>query len=835
MQGNKKGALTIADVFDSLSRNIGAANRSDPNLGKWSSIKIDRNKSRRTERDRAEILDSIMGVDTSENSFEIFTAVRQSTQDTALFTTYRNLLPGRFDKRAFKMLQSSDCLSSDVIHQISSVFSERLVYSLDDARKVFGSYLQPLLAGQLLYGDVACAESIWALKASNQDSHQGTPMIVFPGIRLFNLIRHTSYKIYFLFNFAVSEMQSEAIAAKERGRAPSYPEIALKIAALLAEPKSSLNRALQATSFPAEELTILRSILGLEGRHGSLKRDLLPLKDFTRAELLGKLQALLKVSAPSIAIVDELGGNEKSWGLKCSPNLLKAVLDSVPRIDLSAHSGSQVFSPQAVSIALGSVDREVFLGNVYGAIMRNEVSRLQSGEISQASFKKISSVTWSSISPNKTRSLIDRLLSLYFANFRGIASTDKARTCLPSDLLRAESLRFRILDRFSLATDLVRFSEASADGKWISLIAVKPQEWGRPNITSSLSLVDQHEQPVLEVACLMGWFLGFIDIAWELDSKGIKTAIKAVRVNKAKFREVINLREEEKGTAVTIGANPTSGRTVTVNRYSTKVDVLPSGDILAAPDLHPALRFCLSTLFSPSAGNGFVIPTKLPPTGFPMDLESGEVLAFLEIISKNPIPSVITGRFSNMGSVGNNGKKLGIYTPSFVVTQATKQEAQRILEQFGEYKLFTAEISPGVWGFYHRPGFGGHDTVSMYTADWGDPRHNPTHKVISKIRKAGLKFDCSFSGLDLIASFNDQQWVSMNASPTDCSEDCDSLPELEQFLDFLEVKGTDPGWEKDEVGVNIFSLLPSEVTRSKVFSQAMSPFFAFMKTTERYL
>jgi hypothetical protein len=75
----------------------------------------------------------------------------------------------------------------------------------------------------------------------------------------------------------------------------------------------------------------------------------------------------------------------------------------------------------------------------------------------------------------------------------------------------------------------------------------------------------------------------------------------------------------------------------------------------------------------------------------------------------------------------------------------------------------------------------------------------------------------------------------MNASPTDCSEDCDSLPELGQFLDFLEVKGTDPGWEKDEVGVNIFSLLPSEVTRSKVFSQVMFPFFAFMKTTERYL
>jgi len=63
----------------------------------------------------------------------------------------------------------------------------------------------------------------------------------------------------------------------------------------------------------------------------------------------------------------------------------------------------------------------------------------------------------------------------------------------------------------------------------------------------------------------------------------------------------------------------------------------------------------------------------------------------------------------------------------------------------------------------------------------------------------------------------------------------ESVDQFARICEFFDLTSNDPDWDKEKIGVEIFSLVPPEVRATKAFQLAMAPFLKLMNTSMKYL
>jgi hypothetical protein len=731
--------------------------------------------------------------------------------------------PRFLDLRRNVLIRNSDALNESVLRKLSRDFEKRWIYTESEAQKIFGDYLVPLELGNFIFRISGPRDLLKELTGIVGGSREDVTLLC-PSPSLIEVLSYYSAKVDFMTSFVVGDVQRRNSEKEVKGRKAHYPPINFEVSRMLSDRSSPLQRALNAPIPPRAELAQLALQLGIKLGSDGRRPSLVEIGNKPLHFIFQTFRNLFPLGSASGAVSLVVNPAKFQVNLICAPAVFQAMLDSLQNDNSAVAGKNQMYASQNVMLALGDSEREEAIALIYGAATRGDLQVTQEGRLTAASLGKIGSAVWPAIATSLTRDLIEFVVSFPFERYEGLVGADHAKCCMPEDIFFNAQSVLRQLASFPYINSFIRLFAAAPDRTWIDL-SDAPLVLGIRQDSDWYEHGGRYQaEEFWTYDCLFGWFCGLVDLAFDVDKKGIKTNLRAFRVNRAALKRATTPNPDEHALEDPQIAEKQR------SRYGNKVEVLPNGEVLCPPNLHPAIKFCLATVLPYARANTFsVYPGKTKPH-LALDLTSSDVLGFLELISRNPVPKIVSDKLSE--PVGGKVASIGALAPDFVITGASHDRAQAVLNEVGDRRFFAVEMAKDVWGFFDRYASRSPHSLDTYKVGGTLGRRRELDKAMKNLSKGGIVFVTNISDLD-----------SIGAIPTTKQADCyrrgqlnkPSLQPFSRYCEFFDLKLDDPHWDSEKIGVEIFSLVPAEIRATKVFTVAMTPCIEIMKTLMDYL
>lgn len=714
------------------------------------------------------------------------------------------------ERRARQELVFRNCpaLNAKIFEQISAVYQDRWVFLESEAQSIFGEYYQPFLAVQYLNrltlpAHVAIQISGSALQPS------GDVAIVYPSATLMSALMWASTRLTFVVGFGLATISPVRKVVGASAIPVRYPPLWLRVQQLLLDPNSALHAALNAPAPPASDLNALASIFELPGEPALSDKLLHRWDQPIGREDWSKYSESLSTVHASGALAIPYDRRGQQLALVCSPNLLSALFEHVVSRSAAPASKRQVYSAQHVSLALSEAERREVIASFFGTMRRSEITVTNSGTCSAAPLKKIASAHWPTMNPALTRQLLDKIMGPLFRGFDRPRRSDDPGWCAPSVFLDASRWPLQLLPFLPEDLRLLQVASVASDGTWTDLNDLSKSLAAR--LKAAYIFRAQEIERDLSFACFLGWWCGFIDLAFDLDAKGVKSKVCALRVNRAAMQRI--LCPEVPSTSPSF--NDPSRALIVRPSYTSTVDVLPTGEILTPPDLDPLIRLCVATIFTYKGANTYTIPRFKSTQHLPIRLTAAEVEELLNVVSRHEVPASVKEQIRQLPC---KPPPTGLYAPDFILTNIDKDGAEGVLAMTRGTRFFAAELSPSVWGFYridsHKSAMG----LRQYepTSAHGSP--SALRELLNKLERRGLSWNTDLKPLNKLGNFPVDPLAGL---PEGSVSDRPTLPEYKVVREFFEVRPDDPDWIADTVGVHIFTLIPPALRENTAFRTAM--------------
>jgi hypothetical protein len=732
--------------------------------------------------------------------------------------------PRFLEERRNSLVKNCDALNEVVLRKLARDFETRWVYTESEALRIFGAYLAPLEVGDCIVRIQVARDQAKEMAGVDLDS-PGDGAVIYPRPSFIEMLSFYSAKLNFIVGFTLADLQRSNCNRRVKGRSKNPIKICFETNRMLVDKNSPLQRALRAPLPPKDEIDKLAEYFYIGGGSGDRRGSLIDMSSQDPSIVFKKYEEAFPVASKTGAIcwlVDTVGRDIK---VICAPAVFDAVLDSL-QTDSVVVEKDQIQAAQNVMLALGDSEREELFASLYGAATRGDFQTTQSGLLTAACLGKIGASQWPSIATSVTRDTIESLIHHVLGTYEGFFRELRDKCCVPQDIFRNARSVFRLLAGVSFNKSLIRLCAGVPDRQWIN-IDQKPaiydydlnwSAFGGDSDSLDCSKRDWSRE------LLLGWFCGIVDLAFRLDKKGIKVEITSFRVNRAALkRAVVPDVDEQVRDGDLFVKQP-------MNLYTSKVEVLPNGEILCPPDIHPAIRFCLATILSYVRANTFSVFANKPKPQAALGLTDSDILDFLQVVSRNPVPTIVSDKLSVKAE--SNTKGLGAFAPDFVITAASLEKVKAVLDQMDNRRFFAIEIAADVWGFFDR--YATQSSYSLKAFSVGSPgqRCVVLEKVLRNLKKRGMDFETSLSDLPSVGDLPTSAAV-VNYKRGHINKPC--LPPFARYCEFFDLKHRDSDWDNEKIGVEIFSLVPPEVRATKAFMVAMAPCLKLMKTPMDYL
>ena len=779
---------------------------------------------------------------------ELETWIKMARQP-GVFYSHRCQLVRLLQPRAFALARSCDAIDPVVSAKFARIFCTRWAFLDSEARDLFGEYYHPLLATRWLERgsfppDVARHEL--HLKVSASDiAADGTVGVVYPEPELIDLAAWHSTTLSFIMAFAAQRTQIENERGRTNGETPEYPPLWITAHKLLSEPSSSLYKALRAPAPPQAELDILGDYFSLRPRSysGDRRLSLNGRRDpkAVRADLKAALPTATKDGSVSLVIDSQL----HQWKLVCSPAVQRAVLDGVPDLCPQGAHAQHLPLAQSIVMSLGDHERAEAVAVLYGALTRGDLELKANGELALTPFGKLASKLWPGISPLSSRWLLELVFNYTFYRYQGITAPLDHKVCAVEDLVRDRVTPTRFLGDLPYVGELITLFQSVPDREWIRLSdlgkLLNVRETGRYGVIGNPG--ERYALWVRE--CMVGWWCGFLDLAFTLDKKGLKSEVEAFRVNRGALRSVVipELVSPESPARSTGGACVSTGigdkaESASVPRFGAEcscfVDVLPNGEILCPPNLHPAIRFCLATVCTYKRSNTFAVPERAALSSLPLDLCSSDLYRFISTLSRHPLPGPVKEALEGRQVVV---PRIGLYTPSFVLTTIDRARVEKLLDDLNPQRYFAAEIAPDVWGIYDGYDRAALDGLRDFEATSRSSTSPAIGKVVKMVSKRGERAFCDLHALARVGAVPLEglgQKVGVGAELSNPRSGLLPQP-LQSFLRYFDLAPDENALWEEKASVEIFSTIPSEVQTTRLFTIALAPCLKLASTRSKHL
>jgi hypothetical protein len=647
--------------------------------------------------------------------------------------------------------------------------------------------------------------------------------LICPSPSFIEILSYYSTKLNFVVGFVVAYVQQMYAEQKIKARTRVYRAISFETNRMLLDESSPLQRALRAPVPPPAELHKVAVHFGLKSDPKGKGRLFWGMGQQPLHAIVQRYKELFPVASASGVISLFVDTTRARFNLICAPAVLQAVLDSL-QADSAGAGKEQMHAAQSVMLALGDSERDELVAAVYGAATRGELQVTQERRLTAACLGKLGTTQWPTVASRISRELLELVISDVFELYEGLAGIDDAKSCVPQDLLRHARSVVRRLAAFSDSTSLIRLFAAAPDRMWINICDVQ-SVLGIKQDRYEVEYRNYYDpNPWWLHECIFGWFCGIVDLAFKVDKKGVKSEVTAFRVNRAALKRAIMPDVDEQA------ADEPQLMEQPWNRYSSKVEVLPNGEVLCPPDLHPAIKFCLATILSYVRTNTFSVFAAKTRPHVALGLTSSDVLAFLQLISRNPVPKIVSDKLSSPEE--KPASEIGALAPDFVITGASQESAQAVLNELDGKRFFAVEMATGVWGFFDRYSSRPSDSLDAFKVATTQGRCKQLGRVMKNLSKCSLNFTTEIAGLHSIGSMPVAQHEDRYRR---AGINAPSLAPFSRYCEFFDLKHLGKDWEDEKVGVEIFSLVPAELRSTKAFLVAMAPCMAIMKTRMNYL
>jgi hypothetical protein len=716
------------------------------------------------------------------------------------------------EKRTRQELVFRNCpaLNTDIFEQIAAVYQNRWVFLESEAQRIFGEYYQPFLAARYLNrltlpAPVALRISGSTLKAT------GNTAIVYPSPALISLLMWASSRLTFTVGFGLATVAPAPDTVGAPRVPKSYPPLWLRVQQLLLNPNSALHAALHAPPPPDRELDALASMFDLPAE-GVLSERFVNRygPPIDKEQWAGYFDKFSQVRA-SGALATPYQWVDDQVALVCSPTLVSTIFEYVVSRSAAPASDRQVYSAQHISLALSEAERREVIASVYGAMRRGEVQITNSGTFSAAPIKKIASTHWSTINAALTRPLLDQIMYPIFRGFDRPGWASDPGWCAPSGFLESSRWVVKPLRSLPQIRRMLQITAVLSDGTWADLEEIS--EALAAKLQGAYTFSGKDIEDHVSFASFLGWWCGIFDLAFELDAKGVKSKLRALRLNRAGMQKALCPEVPVKHLTF----NDAPDALIVRPTHTSTVDVLPTGEILTPPDLDPLVRLCLATIFTYKGANTYTVPRFKGSHHLPLELTAADVEELLHVISRHTLPPSVLEQIRQLPS---EPPPIGFYTPDFVLTNIDRQYAKRVLTMTGETPCLAVELSPSMWGFYQITTHRARSGLRYLEPSTVSYSPNNLKELLRNLERRDLWWQTDLKPLKKegkipIDPFADVQHRSVSDQP--------AVPDYTGVKEFFDVRPTDPDWIADTVGVEIFTLLPQAVRENTALGVALRP------------